>query len=64
MSNFVAYHLMDAINAKDLDMVDEMTLEPIFFSMYIDIYATMTKEGTNDRKKNFDIIYQELLKFE
>ena len=64
LSNFVAYHLMDAIIAGDIDMIDEMSLDPIFFSMYIDIYATMREHGTNDRTKNFDIIYQELKKFE
>jgi len=55
---------MDAIIAGDIDMIDEMSLDPIFFSMYIDIYATMREHGTNDRTKNFDIIYQELKKFE
>lgn len=64
LSNFVAYHLMDSILAGDINMVDHMTLEPIFFSMYIDIYATMREHGTNNRKKNYDIIYQELKKFE
>lgn len=64
LANFVAYHLMDTIIAGDVDMIDNMTLEPIFFSMYIDIYATMREHGTNDRKKNYEIIHQELKKFE
>jgi len=55
---------MDAIIAGELDMVDAMTSDPIFFSMYIDIYATVRKFGSNDRYHNYDIIYQQLKKFE
>jgi len=64
LANFVAYHLMDAIIAGDLDMIDTMTSDPIFFSMYIDIYATVREFGSNDRHHNYDIIYQQLKKFE
>ncbi len=64
LANFVAYHLMDAIIARDIDAVDELHTEPVFFSMYIDIYATMREKWTHDRRQNFDLIYQELKKFE
>ena len=64
LANFVAYHLLDAFKARDIDAIDTIDLEPIFFSMYIDIYATTREHWSTDRKHNFDLIYQELKKFE
>ena len=64
LSNFVAYHLMDGMIAQDLSSVDQLDAEPIFFSMYIDIYATLREFGSNDRHHNYDLVHQQLKKFE
>ena len=64
LANFVAYHLMDHITEGNIDGIDSLNTDPIFFSMYIDIYATMREHGTHDRRQNFDLIYLELKKFE
>lgn len=64
LSNFVAYHLLDAFKTWDIDAIDHISLDPIFFSMYIDIYATVREHGSHERKHNFDVIYQQLQKFE
>ncbi len=64
LANFVAYHLLDAFVSEDVDAINEISLSPVFFSMYIDIYATTREFWSHDRKHNFDLIYQELQKFE
>ena len=55
---------MDEIVAGEIDAVADMNTEPTFFSMYIDIYATLREHGSTDRKHNFDLVHQELKSFE
>lgn len=63
LANFVAYHLMDAIIAKDVTAIERMQLSPLFFSVYIDIYATLQEQGSTHRKHNQALIEHEFRKF-
>lgn len=63
-ADFVAYHLHKQIMSTEIEAIETMTTEPLFFSAYIDVYATLREHGSNDRKHNFDLIYQEMKRFD
>jgi len=63
LANFVAYHLLDSISTQDITNIDKMTTDPLFFSIYIDIYARLIQEWTNYRAHNFSLINSALHDF-
>lgn len=64
LSNFIAYHCIDQILETNIEGVEEMSMETLFVSSYIDVYATLREEWTNDRNHNFSLIAREMKKFE
>ena len=64
LSNFVAYHLLDNIVENDIYTLDQMSLDPLFFSMYIDIYKTLTESGLTNRNTIYSIVQEQLKSFE
>ncbi len=43
LSNFIAYHFYDQILLWDIDAIQTMNLDHLFFSMYIDIYKSLSE---------------------
>lgn len=43
LSNFVAYHAYDHILSWNIEEIETMNLDHLFFSMYIDIYKTISE---------------------
>ena len=64
LSNFVAYHIYEYIVWGDIESLDQMSLEPMFFSMYIDIYKSLTIYWHKDAESNRDLVHTQLRSFE
>lgn len=63
LSNFVALHFLDAILAGNTD-ISWCPPHPLFFSMYIDIYATLTLAWFDNRLQNYDLVTTEFKRLE
>jgi len=63
-ADFVAYHLHHQIISGDIEAIETMTSEPLYFSAYIDVYATLREQGSTTKSHNFDLVYQEMQRFE
>jgi hypothetical protein len=64
LSNFVAYHCLEAIVEKDIAKIEHLPTKTLFFSAYIDVYAELSKNGSNSRKHNFSLIQDVMYRFE
>ncbi len=64
LANYVAHHFLKNIMSNDIDGVESANPDPLFFSMYIDIYADLQRYWSIDPKHNFDLVYQKMLEFE
>jgi hypothetical protein len=62
-ANFLAYHLCETVMSREIDLIDEVSTHELFFSFYIDIYATLREQGSNDRKLNYEIVANQLEMF-
>ncbi len=62
-ADFVAYHLHQQIMAGDIEAIETMNTDPLYFSAYIDVYATLREKWSNDRKHNFEIVRHEMKRF-
>lgn len=58
-ANFIALHFYTQILEWTID-IWWCAPYPLFFSMYIDIYATLIKQGSIDSKHNYDLVAQQL----
>ncbi len=63
-ANVVAYHLQEQIKAENINWIETMSVDPLYFSSYIDIYATLREKWSNSRKHNFEIIFEEIKRLE
>lgn len=64
LANFVAYHCYDAIMSGQIDQLEEMATDQRFFSSYMDVYATLYQSWSDDPAHNFQIVHDEMQKFE
>lgn len=79
LSNFIAYHCYPQIVSGEIEAVEEMNLEQLFFSMYIDIYKSVGEKASRrvDEKKALwenwvwyiskeskKVVFEQLKKFE
>lgn len=64
LSNVVAYHCYQQILDEDICWIDTIRLDPIFFSMYIDIYKTVRSSNLTNDSEIKQLIIQQLQLFE